>query len=791
MLVRITAIFFALIGTALTFGGIQLLSLSGSPYYIIAGFAFLGCAILLWRKSRAVLWLYAALIVATMIWGLWEVGSDWWPLASRGGVMVLLGIWLLLPWIRAHLVPKGQAWPLGTTVVAAILVAGYSMTQDLEDKKGTLPQAIANASPNFGGDVSDEDWPAYGRTHFGQRYSPLAQITTRNVGSLEQAWVYQTGDIKGPDDVAETTYQVTPLKIRDTLYVCTPHNWAIAIDAKTGKQKWKFNPQEGLQKDRQHQTCRGVTYWRDTARAEGSVCAERIFLPTANARLYALDMATGKPCEDFGRPQIANTQIADTQIADTQIGGAGWIDLMRGMPFKPAGYYYSTSPPVALKGLVILGGAVNDDYSTTEPSGVIRGFDAVTGRLVWNWDSARPDVTTPINISGGETYVANSPNSWSIFSADEALGLVYVPLGNKTPDQLGMGRSPAVEAHSSAVVALDIATGQKKWVFQTVHHDLWDRDLPAQPVLIDLDMPQGRIPSMVLPTKQGDVYVLDRRNGRPVLPVREIATPAKAIAEDFNSPSQPVSRLSFNPPALQEADMWGASPIDQMVCRIHYRGYKYQGRYTPPSLQGSIVYPGNTGVFNWGSVAVDPERQVMFGAPVHLAFIQQLVPAADLPPKDAKAKASELGINRNEGSPYGSFMGPFVSPLGVPCQKPGWGFVTGADLRTGEIAWQHRNGTIRDMSPVPVPLKLGVPSLGGPVITKGGVVFMAAAVDNYLRAYDLTTGQQLWQTRIPAGGQSTPMTYAVDGRQYVVIVAGGHGSLGTTPGDYVIAYRLP
>ncbi len=776
-MIRISAILFALIGLTLAIGGAWLVTVSGSPYYVLSGLAFVACAYLLWRKQRAALSVYAALLAITMIWGIWEVGFDWWPLASRGGVMVLLGMLLLLPAVRNKLRPSGGVAPLALAVVAALGVAGYSMAVDPQDKTGALPQAIVNAVPSFGDTVPDEDWPAYGRTHYGQRYSPLSQITTQNVATLKQAWVYQTGDVKLPDDVTETTYQVTPLKIRETLYVCTPHNWAIAIDAATGKQKWKFNPNEGLEGNRQHQTCRGVTYWKDPTRTAGSVCAERIFLPTANARLYALDMATGQPCADFG--------------GTTMGGGPGWIDLMRGMPYKPAGYYYSTSPPVALKGLVILGGAVNDDYSTTEPSGVIRGFDAVTGALKWNWDSARPQSTTPINIDGGATYIANSPNSWTVFSADEALGLVYVPLGNKTPDQLGMGRSPEVEAHSSAVVALDITTGQKKWLFQTVRHDLWDRDLPSQPVLVDLRLGSGVVPSLVLPTKQGDVYVLDRRDGKPVLPVHDIATPAKAIAEDFNSPTQPVSSLSFNPPALREADMWGATPIDQMLCRISFHRYYYEGRYTPPSLQGSIVYPGNTGVFNWGSIAVDPERQVMFGMPVHLAFIQKLVPAADLPPKDIKAKASELGLNRNEGSPYGSYMGPFESPLGVPCQKPGWGFVAGADLTTGKIAWQHRNGTIRDMAPVPIPLKLGVPGIGGPVITKGGVVFMGAAVDNYVRAYDLTSGTQLWQSRIPAGGQSTPMTYAVNGKQYMVIVAGGHGSLGTTPGDYVMAYTLP
>jgi quinoprotein glucose dehydrogenase len=299
------------------------------------------------------------------------------------------------------------------------------------------------------------------------------------------------------------------------------------------------------------------------------------------------------------------------------------------------------------------------------------------------------------------------------------------------------------------------------------------------------------VPALVGPTKQGDVYVLDRRTGEPLLAITEEPAPQGAIEGDFTAPTQPTSALTFKPPPLEEKDMWGLSMFDQLMCRISLHQHRYEGRYTPPSLEGTIVYPGNFGTFNWGSVAVDPERQVMFGMPTYLAFTSRLVPASEIPPKGADEKASEQGLNRNEGAPYGVFMGPFLSPLGIPCQAPGWGFVAGADLRTGEIAYKHRNGTVRDMTPLPLPFKVGVPGIGGPMITKGGVAFLGAAVDDFLRAYDLTTGQQLWEARLPAGGQSTPMTYTADGKQYVVIVAGGHGSIGTKPGDYVLAYTLP
>jgi len=777
MLLTLTAALIALIGLVLTGAGGWLLSLGGSPYYIITGIAFLVTAVLLLRRSGAALWLYALIILGSLGWAIWEVGFDWWQLGPRGGIIVLLGLWLMLPGIRRPLgfaSPTGirypaSALPLAVAVVVAIAVAGYSMTQDPHDLAGDLPKEAANASPALGGNVPAGEWHQYGRTQYGQRYSPLDQINTDNVGTLKVAWQYQTGDVKLPDDVGETTYQVTPLKIGDTLYMCTPHNWAIALDAASGKEKWKYDSNSGMNPDRQHQTCRGVTYYADPAAAAGTACAARVYLPTSDARLIALDAETGDVCTAFAEN--------------------GVLHLEKGMPYNPAGYYYSTSPPVITDGKIIIGGAVNDNYSTQEQSGVIRAFDVNSGALIWNWDSGNPDVTTP--LPEGQVYTVNSPNSWSVFSYDEALGLVYIPLGNQVPDQLGMGRSENVEKYSSSIVALDITSGAVRWVRQTVHHDLWDMDVPAQPALIDITRDGTTIPALVGPTKQGDIYVLDRRSGEPIIPVKEVPAPTGAIPEDFTAPTQPVSDLTFMPEPLTEKNMWGVTMFDQLACRIDFLSLKYEGRYTPPSLQGTIVYPGNFGTFNWGSVAVDPERQVMFGMPTYLAFTSRLVPRDEVPPKGQDEKGSEQGLNRNDGAPYGVYMGPFLSPLGIPCQAPPWGYVAGADLATGKIAYKHKNGTVMDMTPLPLPFKVGVPGIGGPIITKGGVAFLGAAVDDYLRAYDVTNGRQLWEARLPAGGQATPMTYTVGEKQYVLIVAGGHGSVGTKPGDYVIAYTLP
>ncbi|RWE72145.1 glucose/quinate/shikimate family membrane-bound PQQ-dependent dehydrogenase [Mesorhizobium sp.] len=769
MAVTITSLVLFLIGLILGGGGIWLVALGGSWYYLIAGLVFLITAWLLFRRRSTSLWLYALFVLATLCWAVWEIGFDWWQLGPRGGVIVLIALWLLTPWARRGLRgPDGRA-PLILAVLASLAVAGYSMTADPHDIAGTLGTEKVAAAANLGGDMPAGEWHFYGRTPFGQRYSPLDQITPDNVAKLQPAWTYRTGDVKGPDDIGETTYQVTPLKIGDALFICTPHNFAIAIDAASGKEKWRYDPKIKLDNNRQHQTCRGVSYYADAKIAAGQPCAQRVYLPTSDARLIALDATNGQLCPSFAE--------------------GGTLNLMGNMPYPKSGYYYSTSAPLIVAGKIIVGGAVNDNYSTEEPSGVIRAFDVDTGALLWNWDSGNPDVTTP--LPAGQTYTHNSPNMWSTASADEKLGLLYVPLGNQTPDQLGMGRSANVEKFSSSIAALDLNTGQLRWVRQTVHHDLWDMDVPAQPSLVDITTANGIVPALVGPTKQGDLYVLDRRTGEPIIPVKDVPAPGGAIEGDHASPTQPAPDLSFNPKPLTGADMWGITLFDQLACRIELKKLRYEGRYTPPSLQGSLIYPGNFGVFNWGGVAVDPVRQVMFGMPTYLAFTSKLIPRADVPPP-GDTKGSEQGLNRNEGAPYAVVMGPFLSPLGIPCQAPPWGYVAGVDLKTGNIAYQHRNGTVYDMTPLPLPLKVGVPGIGGPMITAGGVAFLGAAVDDYLRAYDLTTGRQLWQARLPAGGQATPMTYTVaDGRQFVVIVAGGHGSVGTKPGDYVMAYTLP
>lgn len=773
VLLNLTCLFCFTAGAVLAGGGLELAWLGGSPYYLVSGGVFLLTTALLLFRQSVVLTIFAAFVLGSLAWALWEVGTDWWQLAPRGGVVGLTGLWLLAPWIRHNLgargAPSRHAWPLAFSVALSLCVGIYAMMQDPYDLPGMVDLDPHASAADVNDIVSPGEWPHYGRTLLGQRFSPLAQITPGNIRRLKEVWRYRTGDLKRPGEQGEGSYQVTPLKVANNLYICTPHNLAIALDATSGAEQWRFDASKELGAGRQRQTCRGVAYYSDDNAPKNSPCRERILFPTSGGQLVALDAGTGKICPGFAR--------------------GGVLSLNAGMPYARSGFYYITSPPVIAGDKIIIGGAVSDSAGIKAPSGVIRAFDIHSGALLWNWDSGNPDDTAP--LPDGHFYTANSPNSWSVFSVDSVLGMVYVPLGNQVPDQLGMNRSTAVETFSSSIVALDIANGHVRWVRQTVHHDLWDMDVPAQPALLTLTANNGTaIPALVAATKQGDIYLLDRRTGEPLLPLSEVAAPSGAVKGDFTAATQPASALSFSPPALEERGMWGITMFDQLVCRITFRKLRYQGMYTPPSLEGTIVYPGNFGVFNWGSIAIDPERQVMFGMPTYIAFVSRLVPHEVIAPK-GQDPAGERGLIRNVGAAYAVHVGPFLGPLGIPCQAPPWGYVAAADLRTGKIAYRHINGTVYDATPLPLPFRLGVPGIGGPIITRGGVVFLAGAIDNYLRAYDVRTGQEIWHGRLPAGGQATPVTYlGNDGRQFVVIVAGGHGLIGTKPGDFVIAYAL-
>ncbi|AXK53528.1 glucose/quinate/shikimate family membrane-bound PQQ-dependent dehydrogenase [Pseudomonas protegens] len=782
-----------LMGLALLAGGIKLSMLGGSLYYVLAGIGLTLTGLLLLAGKRAALGLYALVLFASTLWSLWEIGLDWWQLVPRLSLWFALGVVLLLPWFRRPLLRDGPA-PMGTAALSvAVVLAGGAAIGSQFTQPGEISGDLGRDSTDMTSTapaMPEGDWQAYGRTEFGDRYSPLKQITPANIGKLQEAWRIRTGDMPTAKDPVEITNQNTPLKVNGKLYACTAHSQVLALDPDTGKEIWRFDPQiQGPNGDDfrgwAHMTCRGVSYYDEAnfknadaisqpatlspaGQAIAASCPRRLFLPTADARLIAINADSGKVCEDFGNK--------------------GAVDLKAGIgPFTPGGYY-STSPAAITRNLVIIGGHVTDNESTNEPSGVIRAFDAHDGHLVWNWDSGNPDETAP--LPEGKTYTRNSPNMWSLASVDEKLGMVYLPLGNQMPDQWGGNRTAGAEKFSAGTVALDIDTGKLRWNYQFTHHDLWDMDVGSQPTLLDMKTADGVKPALIQPTKQGSLYVLDRRDGTPIVPIREVPAPTGAVEGDHTAPTQARSDLNLLPPPLDEKAMWGATPFDQMLCRIQFKELRYEGQYTPPSVQGSLIYPGNVGVFNWGSVSLDPVRQLLFTSPNYMAFVSKLVPRAEVA-ADSKRESETSGVQPNTGAPYAVIMHPFMSPLGVPCQAPAWGYVAGIDLTTNKVVWKHKNGTSRDSSPIPIGLPIGVPSMGGSMVTGGGVGFLSGTLDQYIRAYDVKNGKELWKSRLPAGGQATPMSYTgKDGQQYVLVVVGGHGSLGTKMGDYIIAYKL-
>jgi len=764
------------IGTALGWWGIRLASLGGSAYYAAAGLALVVAGIAILLRRRLGYWLYLATTLATLIWAFWEVGLDRWGLMARllAPALLLIALTLLAPLLRPARFEKGRIGSrvlFGFALLQLVILGGaWFAVRDL------APSARGDATEVAG--AADGIWPNYGGDWKGDHFSPLGQITPANAARLEHAWTYRVG---GLDDLGTNSrFTATPLAIDDTLYLCDPRNIIVALDATTGKQRWRHDPKV-LASKAFSVVCRGVAHHRS---ADAGQCASRILEATLDARLIAVDARDGTPCAGFGT--------------------AGAVDLRQGVQTRFDGYYYVTSAPTIIGDLAVLGGYVIDNQRVDAPHSVIRAYDVRSGALRWVWDAGAPPGKPP--GKPGEMFSAGNPNAWTAFSADPALGLVYVPTGNSSPDFFGGLRTPAAERYGTSIVALDAASGTVRWSFQTVHHDLWDYDMPAQPALVDLGSGAAAVPALVATGKTGEVFLLDRRDGRPIAPVEERAVPRSTVSGERIAPTQPYSigMPSFAPPRVEERALWGATPIDMLLCRLRFRELHYEGAYTPPSVKPWLVSPGTFGAINWGGVAIDRTRGLLVVNSSSMPFVGQLVPRAEADAQGAApfdpeskrpirpAKGQPMPPMAMQGTPFGLRLMPFLSPIGFPCAAPPWGEIAAIDLKSRTLAWRRPFGTTKGLAPFGLALPTGIFNLGGAVTTAGGVTFIGAATDGYLRAIETATGAELWRSPLPAGGQATPISYSArDGRQMVVIVAGGHGSLRTPRGDYVVAYSLP
>lgn len=785
-LLVVIGVLLAFAGLTLAGGGIYLVTLGGSWYYLLAGLATTVVGGLVAMRSPLASPIFAVVFIATVVWALMESGLQFWPLFSR--IFMFAIVALLLALIHPLLLKSagrearsGRSFSVALVFLIGIGAAVWGMFQP----HGLSPTEQIAPAVSVTPQTEQKNWLNYGNTPEGTRFAALDDITPDNVSKLKVAWTYHTGDVAISPHGFGAEDQEAPLQVGNVLYVCTPHNNVIALEADTGKQIWKHEVNSEV---KGWLRCRGLGYadltqpdllneLGDTAKAlqtSTAKCKQRIYDNTTDARLIALDAKTGEVCTDFG--------------------DAGTVDLKSGMGEVSPNFYSVTSAPIVAGQNIVVGGRVGDNVQVDMPGGVVRAFNLVTGDLDWAWDPGNPERTSaPL---AGETYTRGTPNVWAPMSYDPKLNLIYMPTGNAAPDIYGGLRTKRDDEISSSIVALDASTGRERWHFQTVHHDLWDFDVPAQPTLIDIpDGKGGKQPALVQVTKAGQIFVLNRETGKPIREVKEIPVPAGDVDGERYSPTQPISSgmPQIGAKTFTEADMWGATPFDQLACRIMFRQMRYSGLFTPPGLDLALQLPGSLGGMNWGGVSVDPTRNLVFVNDMRLGLSVQMIKRPENQGPDAKG---EFGMVQMRGTPYQARKGRYLSVLGIPCQEPPFGTMSAIDLTNGKLIWQSPLGTVRDTGPLGIKMGLnipiGMPTIGGSLATQSGLVFYAGTQDYYLRAFDAATGKVVWRQRLPVGSQGTPITYRSprDGKQYVLISAGG-ARQSPDRGDYIIAYTLP
>jgi len=800
LLAKLFALVLMLFGVAMFLGGCFLIALGGNWYYAIAGvLSVLSGLTLFSGRPSSVIW-FTLLFIGTLLWTIQESGTYYWRWVPRFALILIFAIIysLFLPRLIRQISRIQARVITGILIIGLIVASGlaflpYNVTETTQFPQTGDHDFTADTSDSPDGKTPDSDWYSYGGNQATQRFSSATQITPENVSKLKVAWQIHAGDL--PDSSRWGT-ENTPIKIGDFLYVCTAANNIVALDPASGKEKWRFDPKTDKEAVPYTPACRALAYFDNSSQQVNSgvpvavaQCQRRVIMGTLDNRVIEVDADTGKRCTDFGNN--------------------GEVSILENMGETYKGYVAITSGPVIVRDTIVVGHQVVDGQRTFGPPGVVKAFDVRTGKLKWAWDAAQPYHPEP--RYGHDAYKRGSPNVWTTFTGDDKLGLVYLPVANPSGDYWSSSRTKEELEFAPSITALDIETGMPKWHFRTANSDVWDYDAAASPTLVDYPDKNGKkIPALIVPTKNAEIYVLNRLTGEPLFGVEQRQVPQGGVEPEARAKTQPHSLFnSLRKPDLTPESTWGLTPLDQLYCRIQYHQANYEGAYTPPTADKPIIdYPGYNGGVDWGGVAVDPVRGILIANYNDMPNYTHLIP---------RAKADELGWHAldsisakkdtlghaegasdpQEGVPYAVDVnaGWQMKFTGMLCKEPPYGGIRAVDLRTGHTIWDRPLGTARKNGPfglpTGMPINIGTPNNGGSAVTKSGLIFIAAATDDLIRAIDIRTGKTVWSAPLPAGGQANPAIYEHNGRQYVVIEATGHHFMRTAKGDYVIAYALP